>query len=231
MARRSTKLQELIARLEQYYGAPLPPPSTDPFELVLWEQVAYLVDDERRAEAFNLLRKRVGLTPEKILAASEARLLEITTTGGSMAAPERANRLRDSALRVVTEFGGDLRKVLSEPVAKARKALTRFASIGEPGAEKILLFARAHPVLALESNGLRVLVRLGYAEEQKNYTATYRAVREAVQAELTQEFDWLIRAHQLLRQHGRELCKTSRPLCNTCPLKNECAYFQSVVRR
>jgi len=214
--------------LERHYGKPSHPPSTDPFELILWEQVGYLVDDERRAEAFNLLRARVGLTPGDILAASEKTLLEITKVGGAIAAPARAKRLREASRLVLTEFNGDLRKVLQEPFTKARKALSRFPSIGEPGAEKILLFTHSHPVMALESNGLRALVRLGYAAEQRNYDATYRKVRDAIQKELKQDYSWLIRAHQLLRRHGQNLCKRSRPLCRNCPLTDLCDYFLSL---
>jgi len=216
--------------LERYYGHQSQPPSADPFELFLWEQVAYLVDDERRAEAFNLLRKRVGLTPEKVLAASEKTLLEITKVGGAIAAQARARRLRDAAMQVLTEFDGDMRNVLQEPYRKAKKALTQFPGIGEPGAEKILLFTHTFPVMALESNGLRALVRLGYAPEQKNYSATYRAIRDVLQKELKEDCSWLIRAHQLLRRHGQELCKRSRPLCRLCPLTDLCDYFRSTIQ-
>ncbi len=226
MPRRSTKLEQIILRLEKRYGHPAPPPSANPFELILWEQVAYLADDDQRAKAFERLRRRVGLKPENILNAPEETLLEITQAGGAIAASERAQRLRKTAMLTLTGWSGDLRKVLQEPLAKARKALMKFDSIGEPGAEKILLFARAYPALALESNGLRALVRLGYAEEQKNYGATYRAVRDAVQGELRQDFDWLIAAHQLLRRHGQETCKRSTPLCEQCPVKESCNYFQ-----
>jgi hypothetical protein len=37
--------------------------------------------------------------------------------------------------------------------------------------------------------------------------------------------DWLIRAHQLLRRHGQELCRRSRPRCAACPLTAQCAYY------
>ena len=37
---------------------------------------------------------------------------------------------------------------------------------------------------ALESNGLRVLVRLGFGEDRKSYAATYKSVREATLEEL-----------------------------------------------
>ena len=82
------------------------------------------------------------------------------------------------------------------------------------------------PLLALESNGLRVLVRLGFAEELKNYSATYRAAQEAVKDQWKEDCDWLIGAHQLLRQHGQESCRRSEPLCNACPLTSRCRYFR-----
>jgi endonuclease-3 len=65
-----------------------------------------------------------------------------------------------------------LKSVLKLPLPKAKKALQKFPGIGEPGAEKILLFTRTHPLMALESNGLRVLVRLGFGAEHKNYATT-----------------------------------------------------------
>src|SRR3989442_1324186 len=85
--------------------------------------------------------------------------------------------------------------------------------IRDPGAEKILLFSRTHPFLALESNGLRVLVRLGYGEESKNYSTTYRSAQRAAAAEVEENIPARVRAHQLLRIHGQELCTRSAPKC------------------
>ena len=93
------------------------------------------------------------------------------------------------------------------------------------------MLTRSYPVLALESNGLRVLLRLGYAEEKKSYSASYRGVQEALAGQLPSGYDGLIVAHQLLRQHGQELCKRTRPLCEAgCPLTAECHYFQTLRR-
>ncbi len=76
--------------------------------------------------------------------------------------------------------------------------------------------------MALDSNGLRVLCRVGFAEEQKNYSATYGLVQDAIREQLPRDYDSLIRAHQLLRQHGQELCKRSKPLCIECPVLHSC---------
>ena len=217
-------LRKVVSGLARFYGQPVPPVTTDPFELILWENVAYLVSDERRAEAFALLRRSVGTKPHEILSAPNETLLRVATLGG-MQPEKRAARLREMALIAMNEFDGDLRAALKLPLPKAKKALQKFPSIGEPSAEKILLFTRSYAVLGLESNGLRVLLRLGFGEERKNYSAAYRSVQEAIKDQLDEDYGWLIDAHLLLRQHGKELCKTNRPMCEKCPVRKVCAYY------
>ncbi len=220
-------LTQVIARLSKFYGTPAPPPITDPFEQVLWENVAYLADDEKRAAAFSALRKTVGLTPQLILKAKPENLLAVTRMGGMV--PElRAQRLQQSAEIVHILLKGKLDAELDESLPKAKKTLRRFPTIGEPGAEKILMFAGKYPVFGLESNGLRVLLRLGFSKEQKSYSASYRGVENAIAGQLPEDCKYLVAAHQLLRKHGQELCKRSRPLCNDCPLKEYCAYAAQI---
>ena len=192
--------------------------------MILLENVAYLVSDEQRDRAFAALRDRVGLSAGAILSADDEELLDIARLGG-MLPGSRVNKLRTIAQIALREFDGDLRAVLKLPLAKAKKALKKIPGIGDPGAEKILLFSRSQPILALESNGLRVLLRLGFAEERKSYAATYRGVQEAVRDQITEDFDWLITAHQLLQRHGRDLCKRSAPRCKSCPLSRYCSFY------
>ncbi len=77
-ASKLVKLQRIYDILTDFHGVPERPITRDPFELILWEQVAYLAPDERRAQAFELLKTNVGLTPERMLSASDEDLLEIT---------------------------------------------------------------------------------------------------------------------------------------------------------
>jgi len=213
----------VIARLRKFYGDPPPPPVTDPFEQILWENVAYLADDERRAQAFSQLQKTVGTSPKEILKAKPEKLLAATRLGGIV--PEvRAERLRQIAEIAEILLKGRLDATLGESLAKAKKTLRQFPTIGEPGAEKILMFAGKYPVFGLESNGLRVLLRLGFAQEQKSYSASYRAIQQALADQLPKGCKSLTVAHQLLRKHGQELCKRSQPACDVCPLRESCAF-------
>lgn len=225
----SPRLDTTIRKLEKFYGRPKPPKITDALELILIENVAYLADDEKRAAAFAALKNNVGTRPEQILRASQKKLEEITRVGGIV--PElRAQRLRQIAELVHYVFKDDLADELKKPLPQAKKALKKFPTIGDPGAEKILMLTRSYPVLALDSNGLRVLLRLGFAEEKKSYSASYRAVQEALAGQLPSDYERLIAAHQLLRQHGQELCKRTRPQCDAgCPLTAACRYYQTLA--
>src|SRR5882724_11851895 len=154
----------------------------------LFENVAYLANDEKRTAAFTALKKKIGTRAEQILKASQKQLEEITRMGGIV--PElRAQRLRQIAELAHYIFKDNLAAEIKKPLSQAKKALKKFPCIGDPGAEKILLFTGTYPVLALESNGLRVLLRLGVAEEKKNYSASYRGVQQALVGQLPSKCD------------------------------------------
>jgi endonuclease III len=218
-------LRQVVDQLEAFFGKQPPSKLKGPWEMILWENVAYLADDDQRRRAFQTLKQQVGAEPGQILSASDETLLEVTRHG--ILADQFAGKLRRCAQIALEEFDGDLRPILALPLTKAKKALQKFPGIGEPGAEKILLFTQSYPILALDSNGLRVLLRLGYGEEKKSYATSYRLVQQSVGPELDQEYAWLIQAHLLLRHHGQELCKRTKPECPRCPLAADCAFYQS----
>jgi endonuclease-3 len=222
---RKPSLRAVLAGLQRFYGRPRPPEVTDPLEMILFENIAYLASDERRRAAWDEFRKRIGTRPEKILGASAAQLLPVTRAG--ILAADRVERIREVAAIALDEFGGDLTGALDEEPERARRALKRFPGIGDPGADRILLFSRRQKVLALDSNGLRVLLRLGFGTEASSYAASYRSAQEATRSQWPPDSGALIRAHQLLRLHGQEICKRSHPLCERCPVTRHCAYFRS----
>ena len=226
MAARPTRLARTLDLLERLYGRQRPPPARGALELVLWENAAYLVKDEQRERAFAELRKKVGTRAARILDAPYETLLAIASLGG-MHPERRVEKWIEIAETVVRDHDGDLERALALPTPKALRALQAFPGIGRPGAEKILLFCDVAPLPALESNGLRALLRLGFAAEEKSYDKSYRAAQAAIASELPATTAAWKRAHLLLRRHGQELCKNSAPQCEDCPLTKDCAWFQS----
>jgi endonuclease III len=214
-------LGEAVERLHQTYGPPEWPPSDDPFDLIVWENVAYLADSARRREAFEMLEDAIGTSPHEILEAPLHDLERVTSKG--ILGAKFAEKLRECARIAHEEFGGDLDEVVHEPLPVAKKALQSFPGIGEPGAEKILLFSGRQALLAPESNGLRVLVRLGLVREEKSYSKTYASAREAAKS-LPTTPRAMQEAHLLLQLHGQTLCRRSDPRCDSCPLAGGCAH-------
>jgi len=195
-------LPVLLDELEQAAGPADPVPSSDAWELVLAENVAYLVDDQRRWRAFGELRRVVGLAPEQILAAS-AETLRGVVAGARPA--ERAERLRRCA-----------------ELAIAGAPWRQYPGIGQPGLDRIALFTGSRVVLALDANALRVLSRLGYGHPARSYAASYRQAQTEASTRLPATVPALQRAAQLLRRHGQTVCRRRDPACSDCVIAGDC---------
>ncbi len=219
------QIHPVLDRLEKQYGKRKLAGPSDAYGMVLYTNCGYPANDVSCAKGFTALQKLIGTQPDEILAASDTELARIMRHGGIV--PEvRAQRLKDIAGRVRDKFGGDLDSVLKGPIAEARKTLKQFPTIGDPGADKILLFTGTVPVAAVPSGHTHVLHRLGLGSEKKNYAAGYNSAKEALQAALPAQCAPLQRAYLLLQHHGREICKRSAPRCDACPVTENCAYYQ-----
>jgi endonuclease III len=221
-------LSAAIAALRKFYGRPQPLPTKDPFELILLENVAYLAPAARRREAFELLKQTIGTKPQSILAAPRASLERVTAYG--ILKSRFATKLRECAQTAVDLFAGNVDSAVQGPIEDARRVLQKFPGIGVPTADKILLFAGRHACLAPESNGLRVLARLGFFDEKLAYARMYRASLLAAK-ELAEKIATLQEAHLLLHQHGQTLCKRASPQCGQCPLAGVCAHVNRYRER
>jgi endonuclease III len=219
---RPPNLIETVAILGRLHAPLAQPP--DPLQLILWENIGYLIDDEKRRNLFDAFGERIGFDAARIAAADDAELMPLAAAGG-MRPEGRVERWRHIAGIVLEDCDGQLDRTLrSLPIAKARALLRRFPSIGEPGADKILLFAGIDARPCLESNGLRALARLGYFESRGAYAADYRAAIDVMRLKGRNDRDWLVHAWLVLREHGKALCKRTTPICWTCPLDEICLH-------
>lgn len=216
-------LNEVVTRLDKMHGPPPALLATDPFDMVLWESCAYLVDDERRARVYRRLKKATGNDPARIAAMKPGALAELITADGGMQPMLRAEKLQRAADLALDISKAELRALCRTDPRKAGTVLKKFPGIADPGADRILMVAGSKKTLGLESNGVRVLSRLGFGTEHiRDYPKTWRSISEAAAAELPEDRDWLVRAHQQLRRHGQRLCKTSAPKCRECTLAPRC---------
>jgi endonuclease-3 len=221
---------ELLDKLEEFYGKQEPCWPLDPYEFIVWWQCGYPASDGACTKGWEKLESEIGIELYNLLAATPQKLASALKPGGMM--PElRALRLKEVAMQVKDVFGGDLRAGLTGPLSEARRTLKGFPGIADPGADRILLFAGITPVAAVPSNCTQVLVRVLYGKESESYGANYREAQQAIAVEVPETFDARTRAYLLLKHHGQEICKRTKPKCETCPVRSNCAFFAGQRRR
>ncbi len=217
-------ISELLDRLEEFHGQQQPCWPVDPYEFIVWWHCGYPASDAACTKGWEKLQNEVGIEPHRLLKATPLKLASALRPGGMV--PElRALRLKEIAMRVQDQLGGDLRAALTGPIADARKTLKKFPSIADPGADRILLFAGIAPIAAVPSNCPHVLVRILRGPEHENYGANYREAQQAIAADVSETFDARTRAYLLLKRHGQEICKRTKPKCQECPVNSNCAFF------
>jgi len=236
MKKTKLKLAEVLERLEEHYGVQEAVGPIDPYEMILFMNCGYPATDVSCLKGYEALKLNVGTEPERILAASKPKLAKLMRHGGII--PElRAERLKIIARMLNNEFGGDLRGALEKllqgtedspgkRIQDVKKVLKQFPVIGEPGADKILLFGRMAPVVAVPSAFVCVPQRILCGKEHKNYVKGYQAGQEAMGAGLPTTLEARQRTYLLLKRHGQEICRRTKPKCDICPVSEVCVYYR-----
>ncbi len=220
----ASRLRRVITTLARTYPDPAADP-TDPFELILFENVAYLVDDDRRSKVFKRLRDEIGLTPEAILRCPAEKIAGLIADGG-MRPPMRAEKLIECARIADAQGLDELRSAVRTDPDRAKKMLRAYPGVGEPYADKILLYCGNQPSLAPDSNVLRVLIRLGFGREVKSYGATYRSATSET-SPMIRDLAEGQRGHKALRKHGQVVCKRTSPRCELCAVRTDCNWYSA----
>ena len=221
---------QLLDVLAACYGEQTASWPADPYLFLVWLHCGYPASEAKCAKGWESLTSVIGVDAGSILRANPAKLADALKPGGMV--PElRAMRLKEIAERVLKQYGGDLREGLNGlSVAQARAALKQFPNIADPGADRILLFAGMSPVAAVPSNCPHVLVRIQAGQERENYGRTYREAQQLIEEGLPPKFDSRTRAYLLLKRHGQQLCKSSNPKCDICPVAPDCAFAAGKLR-
>lgn len=105
-------------------------------------------------------------------------------------------------------------------VPNNRSYLESLPGVGHKTCNVVLSNLYNEPCFAVDTHVSRVSKRLGYANETDNV--------EIIELKLTKLFPkekWSRMHHQMVL-FGRYHCKSIRPLCSDCKLKEECKFYQ-----
>ena len=127
----------------------------------------------------------------------------------------KAKSLMGMARALLEHHGGE--------VPSTMEALVELPGVGRKTANVVLGHALGVPGLPVDRHVLRVANRIGIARSDDPVEVERQLGKALPPA------DW-IKLSDTLILHGRRICKP-KPLCDRCAVRNECDYYQKVVRR
>lgn len=143
---------------------------------------------------------------------SEMPLEDVENIVRSCGILRKASYIRDTATKIVREYGGEVPGVYEE--------LVKFPGVSRKTANVVLSVGFGVPAIAVDTHVFRVSNRLGIADG--------RTV-EKVEEDLRAAFDSSMwnKLHHLLIFHGRYICKSRRAECESCLLTAYCKAYKS----
>ena len=188
-----------------------------PLDTLIGTLLSQNTNDQNSYRAWVNLRNKFP-TWEAVAAAPWQSVASAIKVGGLK--NQKARRIKDILHRVKHEWGAyslnDLRRKTNDEVMDY---LLSMKGIGEKTAACVLVFSLDRDVFPVDTHIHRICNRLGFVKT-KSAEETFRAMESLVPEGRGYSF------HVNLIQFGREMCKSSKPLCRDCPLFDECVFVQ-----
>lgn len=175
--------------------------------------VAVILSAQCTDKRVNLVTKELFKefnTPFKMITLSQGELEHKIRSCGFF--HNKAKHILEASHDIVDRFGGE--------VPKEKKDLLSLAGVGEKTANVVVSMAFNTPAIAVDTHVFRVSNRLGLANSKDVF-------KTQKQLEKTIPKDKWIKFHYALVLHGRYVCKSQRPNCNECGLKDLCKYYKN----
>lgn len=192
----------------------------EPLSVLISAILSQNTSDVNRDQAWQRLKDRFP-TWESVLAADTAEIAEAIRPGGL--ADIKAPRIQE-VLRVVKQEEGEfsLDFLAEMGVDEARRWLTSLHGVGPKTAAIVLLFSLGKPAFPVDTHVHRVSRRLGLIGPKTSREKAHEVLEKLLPPEIYYAF------HLNLIAHGREVCKSQKPRCAACVLREHCDYFRTI---
>jgi endonuclease-3 len=215
-ARGSARVSLVADTLEGLFGRPTRPARrSNPLNTLIATLLSQNTNDRNSYRAWLALRKKfptwkaVDKAPWRAI----ARAIEV---GGLK--NQKAQRIK-RILRTIHrgKVGYDLDFLKRETNEAAMAYLLSMKGVGKKTAACVLVFSLGRDVFPVDTHIHRICNRLGIAKT-KSADDTYSAMQTLVPSGKAYSF------HVNLIRFGRRICRSSVPLCDICPLFDECTF-------
>ncbi len=218
LEQRREKYPEVATILEQTYGRKVWKRRGSALDTLIGTILSQNTTDKNSSRAFNNLKDTYD-DYQAVLDAPEEELIEVIRVAGL--ANQKGPRIQ-RALRTVLEREGEFNiEFLGELGSdEARDWLTEIKGIGLKTASIVVCFGFGGNCFPVDTHVNRTSQRIGFTPEGTTPNKAHYIMEEIVPPKDYFAF------HIQLIQHGRELCKSRKPKCDSCPLTHLCDYYQ-----
>ena len=191
----------------------------DPLDELINTILSQNTNDLNRDRAYHALRTKFP-TWEAVRDAPEAHVIAAIKPAGL--ANQKGPRIQKVLRRITEERGElDLNFLRDWPADEAKAWLMSLEGVGPKTASIVLLFALGKPAFPVDTHIHRVTGRLGLIPPKTSADKAHEILAELVPPE------WYHSFHLNVIEHGRQVCKAQRPLCERCVLQKYCDYYQN----
>ena len=182
---------------------------TTPYELL----VAVVLSAQCTDERVNIVTKELFKgynTPERMITLSQRELEKYIFSCGFYRM--KAEHILSASRDILEKFGGEVPSTIEE--------LMTLAGVGKKTANVVYSVAFGGDAIAVDTHVFRVSNRLGLAKGK-----TPEQVEEGL-CKAVPKADWS-KAHHWLIYHGRRVCHSQKPECESCALNELCDFFKT----
>jgi len=203
---RAVKILDKLA--ERYSDAKCELDYRTPFELLIAVMLSAQCTD-KRVNAVTARLFDIANTPESFAKMPQEELEEHIRSCGFFRS--KAKAIISASKDIIGKYGGCILDNFAD--------LTSLRGVGVKTAKVVLAEVYGQPFVAADTHVFRVSKRLGLSSG-----ATPEKVSEELEQVIPRDYKPL--CHHLLIFHGRYCCKSQRPMCGECVVRDECEWVK-----
>jgi len=186
----------------------------DPLSELIATILSQNTSDTNSGRAFTSLREKFPNWEE--VAKANVNAIEKAIRSGGLS-HIKAARIKEILQTILKERGSlDLSFLDNIPLGESKAWLRQLPGVGPKTVGCVLLFSLGKPVFPVDTHVFRVSKRLGLIANGVSAEQSHELLAGMVPVEHVYEF------HMNMVDHGRKTCKSQRPKCPECVLREAC---------